>query len=64
MEKFIREHLERMEVKIHCGGTEIFRGKVMPNPSEGVLILESEGNILTYIAIDKIIAIKSVKSKK
>ena len=61
MEKFIREHLERMNVIIHCGGTDTYTGKIMPNPRDGIVILETEKDKYTYISTDKIVAISHVK---
>ena len=57
MEHLIKTHLKLSEVDVYCGGTDKFHGKIMPNSTDGVLILKDQEGISTYIATDKIIAI-------
>jgi len=56
MEKFISEHLLKYEVDVYCGGADNFSGKVVAC-ADGVLTLETQKDIYTHIATDKIIAI-------
>lgn len=56
MDKFISEHLIGFDVDIYCGWTDKFTGKIAAC-ADGVITLETESNVYTHIAVDKIIAI-------
>ncbi|MDI9644807.1 MAG: MM0924 family protein [Candidatus Verstraetearchaeota archaeon] len=56
MDSFIQGHLLNQEVDVYCGNNDKFSGKVIAC-AEGVLTLETEKDVYTHIAIDKIVAI-------
>ncbi|AEH61226.1 conserved hypothetical protein [Methanosalsum zhilinae DSM 4017] len=55
MQSFIVEHYLYKEVDVYAGGPDVFQGKIEAC-ADGVLTLKT-GDMLTHIAIDKIIAI-------
>ncbi|HWR25511.1 MAG TPA: MM0924 family protein [Methanosarcina sp.] len=55
MQSFIVEQYLNKYVDIYCGGTDVFKGAVQACV-DNILTLNNEGK-LTYIAIDKIIAL-------
>jgi|AGTN01.2.fsa_nt_gi hypothetical protein len=56
MENFITGHLLCENVDVYCGGEDKFNGKVI-GCADGVLTLETEPEVLTHVAVDKIISV-------
>ena len=56
MENFITGHLLCQDVDVYCGGNDKFNGKVV-GCADGVLTLETEPEVLTHVAVDKIISV-------
>lgn len=55
MDKFISEHMYKKEIEVYCGGSDIYRGKVIAC-ADKVLTLQAEGK-LTFINIKKIVSL-------
>lgn len=56
MENFITGHLLCQDVDVYCGGENKFNGRVI-GCADGVLTLETDPEVLTHVAIDKIVSI-------
>jgi hypothetical protein len=56
MENFITGHLLCQDLDVYYGGQDKFNGKVI-GCADRVLTLESEPEVLTHVAVDKIISV-------
>ncbi|TFG04891.1 MAG: hypothetical protein EU536_03600 [Promethearchaeota archaeon] len=55
IDKFISEHMYRKEIEVYCGGSDVYRGKVIACADE-VLTLQTDAK-LTFINTTKIISL-------
>jgi hypothetical protein len=56
MENFICNSMMQNDVDIYCGNSEKFYGKVI-GCKDGVLTLRTDPDVITYVSLNKIVAL-------
>ncbi len=56
IEKFVCGNLMQQDVDVYCGNSEKFYGKVV-GCGDGVLTLKTDPDVLTHVALNKVVAI-------
>lgn len=63
IENFVCGNLMQQDVDVYCGNSEKFYGRVV-GCNDGVMTLKTDTDVLTYVALNKVVAVWKKSQEK